>query len=160
VSKPSATASSFAAAAAVLGIVGAAATQPAGEGAYVAAGQLQAKVAGAPNGLATFAVPTGTGATVLMVRRTMDGEVELHTRMNDEFVGHAGHATIRVGGRVDGNRQTEPGEWRGGKMTGGRTYELSPGDVLWIPAGAPHQVLVPKGGAFDYLAFKFEAKAP
>jgi hypothetical protein len=35
---------------------------------------------------------------------------------------------------------------------------MGPGDVLWIPAGAPHQSLVPKGGDFRYLAFKFEAK--
>jgi mannose-6-phosphate isomerase-like protein (cupin superfamily) len=157
--KSSVTAFSFVAAA-VLGLSGAAAAQPGGEGVYVPAAQLQAKVARAPDGLATFSVPTGPGATVLMVRRTKDGEVELHTRMNDEFVAHGGHATIRVGGRVDGNHEAGPGEWRGGAITGGRTYEMSPGDVLWIPAGAPHQVLLPKGGAFDYLAFKFEAKAP
>jgi len=32
---------------------------------------------------------------------------------------------------------------------------MSPGDVLWIPAGLPHLVVVPARGAFDYVAFKY-----
>jgi quercetin dioxygenase-like cupin family protein len=59
-----------------------------------------------------------------------------------------------MGGRVQGNRETAPDEWRGGTIEGGRTYELAPGDVVWIPAGVPHQVLVPAGGSFDYLVVK------
>jgi quercetin dioxygenase-like cupin family protein len=58
---------------------------------------------------------------------------------------------------VAGNHQTAAGEFRGGTITGGQEYQLAPGDILWIPAGAPHQV-TPKGGPFRYLAFKFEAK--
>jgi mannose-6-phosphate isomerase-like protein (cupin superfamily) len=140
------------------GLGGVAAAQAPGEGTYVAAAQLRANVAKTTDGLATFTVPTGPGATVLIAHREKDGEVEVHTRLNDEFVAHDGHAGVRVGGKVEGNRQTGPDEWRGGVITGGRTYQLSPGDVLWIPAGSPHQVLVPKGGSFSYLAFKFEAK--
>lgn len=142
----------------LLALGGAALAEAPDEGGYVPAGKLRANVAKTADGLATFAIPTGPGATVLMVRRQKDGEVEVHTKLNDEFVAHDGHASVRVGGRVEGNRETAPGEWRGGTVTGGRTYQLSPGDVLWIPAGAPHQVLVPKGGSFSYLAFKFEAK--
>jgi quercetin dioxygenase-like cupin family protein len=59
---------------------------------------------------------------------------------------------------VTGNRQTAPGEFRGGTISGGRDYQLAPGDILWIPAGAPHQV-TPKGGDFRYLAFKFPASS-
>jgi mannose-6-phosphate isomerase-like protein (cupin superfamily) len=136
----------------------AAIAQSAGEGSYVSAAELRAMVARLTDGLTSVAVPTGPGATVLVVRRDRDGEVEVHTRLNDEFVVQQGHASVRVGGQVTGNRETAPGEWRGGTIKGGRTYQLSPGDVLWIPAGAPHQALVPKGGSFSYLAFKFAAK--
>jgi mannose-6-phosphate isomerase-like protein (cupin superfamily) len=94
---------------------------------------------------------------VLAARRLKAGEVEVHDHLNDEFVVQSGHAVVRVGGRVSGNHQTAPGEWRGGAITGGHSYQLAPGDVLWIPAGSPHQV-TPKGGAFRYLAFKFAAK--
>lgn len=128
------------------------------EGHFVSAGGLQSLVTKTRDGLVTAPVPSGPGATILMVRRDRDGEVEVHERMNDEFVVETGHATVRVGGKVSGARQTGPGEWRGGSMSGGRAYQLSPGDVLWIPAGSPHQTLAPSDGSFSYLAFKFEAK--
>ncbi|HEY2752669.1 cupin domain-containing protein [Phenylobacterium sp.] len=127
------------------------------EGHYVSAAELAGLVEKPKDGLATAPVPTGPGATVLAARRDGPGEVEVHERLNDEFVVQAGHATARVGGKVTGNRRTAPGEWRGGTIAGGRSYQLAPGDVLWIPAGSPHQV-TPKGGTFRYLAFKFEAK--
>ena len=123
------------------------------------AAELKAKVARPVDGMVGFTVPTGPGAVVVTVRRDADGRVEVHTRLNDEFVVQEGSAQVRVGGRVEGNREVSPGEWRGGTITGGRTYAMSAGDVLWIPAGAPHQVLVPKGGSFRYLALKFEATA-
>lgn len=129
------------------------------EGRYVSARDLAESVAKVgPGGSVNAPVPTGPGATVLVVRREAMGEVEVHDKMNDEFVVQSGRAQVRVGGKVAGARQTAPGEWRGGAVTGGRTYDLGPGDVLWIPAGSPHQVLAPKGGPFIYLAVKFEAK--
>jgi len=140
-----------------VGFAAPAGAQAADEGHYVSAAELGAMVAKTKDGLATAPVPTGPGATVLAARRDGVGEVEVHERLNDEFVVQAGHATVRVGGKVAGNRQTAPGEWRGGTITGGASYQLAPGDVLWIPAGSPHQV-TPKGGTFRYLAFKFEAK--
>ena len=139
---------------------GGALAQPAGEGVYVTAAKLAAMVAKTTDGVATAPVPTGPGTTLLAAHRDADGQVEVHMKLNDEFVVQAGHATVLVGGKVEGNRETAPGEWRGGKVTGARAYQLGPGDVLWIPAGAPHQALVAKGGSFRYLAFKFEAKPP
>jgi mannose-6-phosphate isomerase-like protein (cupin superfamily) len=126
---------------------------------YVAAKDLRAAVAKTTAGLATYAVPTGEGALLLMVRREADGEVELHDKLNDEFVAHSGRASVMVGGKAEGQRQSAPNEWRGGMLTGGEVYNLGPGDVLWIPAGVPHQVLVPKGKSFEYLAFKFPLSA-
>jgi mannose-6-phosphate isomerase-like protein (cupin superfamily) len=144
--------------AALLAVAGGAAAQAADQPHHVPAAQLRAMVTTLKDGLITAPVPTGPGATILMARRDRDGEVEVHDHLNDEFVVQAGHAVVRVGGAVTGNRQTAPGEWRGGTMTDGTFYHLSPGDVLWIPAGQPHQALVEKGGSFSYLAFKFEAK--
>jgi mannose-6-phosphate isomerase-like protein (cupin superfamily) len=135
---------------------GAALAQAAGEGVYASAAEIKALTAHPKDGLATAAAPTGPGTTLLAARRDGPGQVELHTRQNDQFVVQAGHATVRVGGAVAGNHETGPGEFRGGTITGGHDYQLAPGDILWIPAGAPHQV-TPKGGTFRYLAFKFEA---
>ena len=120
--------------------------------------EVAAMVATLKDGVATAPLPTGPGAIVLAARRDRDGEVEVHERLNDELVVRSGHAVFRVGGKVSGNRQTAPGEWRGGTIDGGDLYRLGPGDVLWIPAGTPHQALVGKGSSFSYLAVKFEAK--
>jgi mannose-6-phosphate isomerase-like protein (cupin superfamily) len=135
---------------------GAAFAQPTGEGVYASAAQLKALTTKPKDGLATAPAPTGPGTTLLAARRDGPGLVELHIHQNDQFVVQAGHATVRVGGAVAGNHQTGPGEFRGGTITGGHDYQLAPGDILWIPAGAPHQV-TPKGGTFRYLAFKFDA---
>jgi mannose-6-phosphate isomerase-like protein (cupin superfamily) len=129
-----------------------------GQGVSATAAQIAALVATTKDGVATAPVPTGPGTTMLAAHRTADGQIEVHLKLNDEFVVQSGHATVLVGGKVEGNHETAPGEWRGGKVTGAKAYAMGPGDVLWIPAGAPHQTLVPKGGDFRYLAFKFDAK--
>ena len=138
----------------LLASAGAAATQTS-EGIYVPASQITAMVAKTTDGVATAQVPTGAGAMMLAAHRTADGQVEVHMKLNDEFVVRSGRATVLVGGKIDGATETAPGEWRGGKVTGAHAYKLGPGDVLWIPAGAPHQTLVPKGASFSYFAFKF-----
>jgi mannose-6-phosphate isomerase-like protein (cupin superfamily) len=143
----------------VAALAGAAAAQAPDEGRLMTAAQLRAAVAKTgPGGSVNAPVPTGPGATVLAVKRDATGEVEVHTKLNDEFVVLDGHASVRVGGKLEGARETAPGEWRGGTISGGHSYELAPGDVLWIPAGAPHQVLATKAAPFLYLAVKFEAK--
>lgn len=139
-------------------LVSSAAAAQTGEGIYASAGQIDALVAKTKDGVATAPVPTGPGTTMLAAHRTADGQVEVHMKLNDEFVVRSGHATVLVGGKVEGNKETASGEWRGGKVTGAHAYKLGPGDVLWIPAGAPHQTLVAKGTSFSYLAFKFDAK--
>jgi mannose-6-phosphate isomerase-like protein (cupin superfamily) len=132
---------------------GASPVGPAGE-THVSAADLREYVAHGKDGLATWNVPTGGVAPVIMVRRDTDGEVELHEVMNDVFVAQGGRATILIGGRAEGQRETAPTEWRGGTISGAREYRVGPGDVLWIPAGLPHQVRVAKGDSFSYLAIK------
>ena len=136
-----------------------AAAQVQGDAMHVPAAELRAKVAKTTDGSATAPVPTGPGATVLAAHRDKTGQVEVHMKLNDELIVQAGHASILVGGRVEGNKETAPGEWRGGTIVGGKSYDMSPGDVIWIPAGMPHQLVVPAGGSINYLAVKFD-KAP
>src|SRR4051794_4310071 len=95
----------------------AASAQPAAQGVHVPAARIAALVATTKDGVATAPVPTGPGTTLLAARRDADGLVEVHEHLNDEFVVQAGHATVLVGGTVAGNKQTAPGEWRGGKVT-------------------------------------------
>jgi mannose-6-phosphate isomerase-like protein (cupin superfamily) len=122
---------------------------------YVSAERLRAGVAKTTAGLATFTVPTELKTPLLMVRREADGEVEQHDKLNDEFVSVRGRASIMIGGVAQGQRQSAPDEWRGGTLRGGKIYNLNAGDLIWIPAGVPHQMLVRKGASFEYLAFKY-----
>jgi mannose-6-phosphate isomerase-like protein (cupin superfamily) len=119
--------------------------------------ELLGQVAKTKNGLATSTLPTGPNALAIEVRREKSGDVEIHDTVEDIFVAQTGRATVIVG-TAQGYANTGAGEWRGGTIKESARYELAPGDVLWIPAGLPHQMLLPPGKAFNYLALKFNAK--
>jgi mannose-6-phosphate isomerase-like protein (cupin superfamily) len=144
------------AALALMALGGAAAAQGPAQPRFVAAKDLDALAGKMTDGLASAPVPAGPNVTALMVRRDRDGEVEVHTKLADELIMREGHARIRVGGTVTGQRQTAPDEFRGGTLTGGTVYDFNPGDVIYIPVGVPHQMLTPAGTAITYMAFKFQ----
>jgi mannose-6-phosphate isomerase-like protein (cupin superfamily) len=86
--------------------------------------------------------------------------VEVHAGLDDVMMVESGSATLLVGGTVTGARQTAPGEQRGGSIDGGATQPLAPGDVMVIPTGVPHQVVVPQGGSVTYVVVKIPPAAP
>lgn len=140
--------------AACAALIATAAAAADGPGVRTTSAELNAALGKITDDPAVFNVPTGPhGPVVVAARRGKTGEVEVHDALNDVFVVRDGKASVMVGGKVDGNRQTAPGEWRGGKITGGTSYEVGPGDLLFIPAGQPHLV-VPTSKRFTYLAFK------
>lgn len=121
---------------------------------YVTAAQLEAKVVHTVNGVISSEIPSGPGSAILIIRRDKDGEAEVHKIMNDIIVIKQGHAKILVGGEVSGNHEIKPTEWRGGQISGATTYSLAPGDLLFIPAGIPHQVLVAPKTTITYVTVK------
>jgi mannose-6-phosphate isomerase-like protein (cupin superfamily) len=120
---------------------------------YFSAAQL-AQIAQPVDGVAAKQFLNGPGSNVYIVRRDKTGEAEVHMALNDIFVVKSGHAKITVGGQITGNHETAPTEWRGGDITGGTDYPLGPGDVLFIPAGLPHKVLVPPKASITYVTVK------
>jgi mannose-6-phosphate isomerase-like protein (cupin superfamily) len=121
---------------------------------FFSAAQLAAQVAHPTKGIAANQFLNGPGSNVYIIRRDKTAETEVHMAFNDIYVVRSGHAKITVGGRVTGNRETEPTEWRGGNISGGTDYSLAAGDVLFIPAGVPHKTLVPPKGGITYLLVK------
>lgn len=106
-------------------------------------------------GTASATLPTGPdGPRVMVIRRIANGEPEVHDQFDDIFVVRSGHARVTVGGTVAGSRVTGPGENRGGTISGGEEIEIGVGDLLWIPAGKPHQVVLPDGGEVSYVVVK------
>ncbi len=98
----------------------------------------------------------GNHLTMLAVRKG-NGEPEIHDKMADIFIVETGEATLLVGGKANGAKETSPGELRGGTIEGGQKQKLAPGDVVHIPAGVPHQLLLDGGRMFTYFVIKVES---
>jgi mannose-6-phosphate isomerase-like protein (cupin superfamily) len=126
--------------------------------AYFAAADLRAGVARPQNGLAATLLPAGVRVQAFMVHRDAAGEVEMHANAEHFYIAQAGEADVLLGRRVEGSRLIAPGEWRGGKILDGRHYRMKPGDVLWIPPGTAHQVIVPERGSFQYVGLNADTK--
>lgn len=98
------------------------------------------------------------GHSLVAIHRQGDGEAEVHDTQTDIFVVQSGKGTLVVGGKVVNGRLIGPGEIRGESIRGGERRELVPGDMVNIPARAPHQVLVEAGGRITYVIVKVDAK--
>jgi len=95
----------------------------------------------------------GNHYTMLAVRE-QTGSAEVHEHEADFFVVESGDATLVSGGKVVNPRTEKAGEIRGSSIEGGTKHSISVGDVIHIPAGVPHQLLIPQGGKFSYFVVK------
>lgn len=117
-----------------------------------AADALRAKAAA--TGSASDTLATYPNHHTMLSYRTKDGAAEVHTRYADMFYIVRGKATLLTEGTLEGQHEESPGEWRGTAVTGGKTTVLKEGDVVHIPAGTPHQLLVAKGDELVYFVIK------
>jgi mannose-6-phosphate isomerase-like protein (cupin superfamily) len=90
--------------------------------------------------------------TMFAMRETT-GSSELHEHEADVFVVESGKATIVTGGKMVNPQTQKAGEIRGTSITGGERHVLQAGDIIHIPAGVPHQLLIEKA-PFDYFVIK------
>jgi mannose-6-phosphate isomerase-like protein (cupin superfamily) len=86
--------------------------------------------------------------------RGRSGIAELHDNFADIFIVLEGRATLITGGTVVGSHSVGPGETRGDAVEGGTRMELRPGDIAHVPAGVPHQMLVPGDKSFTAFVVK------
>jgi mannose-6-phosphate isomerase-like protein (cupin superfamily) len=92
----------------------------------------------------------------MIAHREGDGEAEVHRTVADYFVVQSGEAILVTGGEVSGGRTTQPNEIRGESIRDGDKRQLHPGDIVYIPAGVPHQLLIKPGRQFTYFIVKVE----
>ncbi len=90
----------------------------------------------------------------MLAFRTKDGTGEVHKQYADIFYIVKGKATLLSEGTLSGAKEESAGEWRGPSVDGGKTTILGAGDVVHIPAGTPHQLLVAKGDELLYFVVK------
>jgi mannose-6-phosphate isomerase-like protein (cupin superfamily) len=71
----------------------------------------------------------------------------------------AGTATLVTGGVVAGARTVAPGETRGTSIDGGTRQKLRAGDLIHVPAGTPHQMLLAGDETITSLVMKMQETA-
>lgn len=94
----------------------------------------------------------------MLAFRARNGGGELHESYADLFYILDGHATVVTGGNLVDRHTSAPGEIRGSSVDGGSRQEVQAGDVVHIPAGTPHQMLVPEGATVTYFVVKVQEK--
>lgn len=92
----------------------------------------------------------------MLAFRQKSGGGELHQNFADMFVILDGHATVVTGGNVVEQKTVEAGEIRGKSVEGGTRQEVKVGDVVHIPAGMPHQMMLADGETVTYFVVKAE----
>ncbi len=114
------------------------------------------EVAEQGDGSASETLETYPHHYTMLAFRSHSGGGELHQNFADVFYILDGHAMVVTGGEVVGAKLTGPGETHGDSVQGGTQQELKAGDVVHIPAGMPHQVLVSKGESVTYFVVKVQ----
>jgi mannose-6-phosphate isomerase-like protein (cupin superfamily) len=86
--------------------------------------------------------------------RTASGGAEVHTLYDDIFVVTAGKATLVTGGTVIDPKGEIDGETKGSGIQNGESQAIVQGDIVHIPAGTPHQLIIAAGGTFGAIVVK------
>lgn len=87
--------------------------------------------------------------------RTQAGDVEIHEEFDDVAIIRSGHAVLRTGKKVRGQKAgNNPGEWIGGVIEDAQERHLSPGDFVVIPAMVGHQYIPNPGESLTYWTIK------
>jgi mannose-6-phosphate isomerase-like protein (cupin superfamily) len=134
-----------------------------GPAAVVTRGDLDAKVKelrakAQADGAASVKLETYPNHYTMIAVRTKTGGAEVHARLADFFVVLEGKARLVTGGSLVNPTGTDTDEMRGTAVTGGTEQEVKPGDVIHIPAGLPHQLIIPDGQEFAYYVIKVQEK--
>ncbi len=112
------------------------------------------KLARAGDGQASETLKEYPQHATMLSFRARNGVAELHENFADVFYVLDGRATLVTGGTVVAAETIAPGEIRGASIEGGIRHELRAGDVAHVPAGVPHQMLVPGDKTFTSFVLK------
>ena len=99
------------------------------------------------------------GHAAILIVRNRSGEAEMHSHHAHVYCVLAGAATLVTGGSLAGAQQTAAGATRADAIEGGERQNLRAGDVVHIPAGVPHQLLVSGEKTVSCLVLKIQETA-
>jgi mannose-6-phosphate isomerase-like protein (cupin superfamily) len=139
-------------------VMAAAAAQAAPADHYTADGlsreMVKLKAEAAATGSASETLARYASHFTMLAYRSKDGAAEVHKQFADMFYIVKGKATLVTEGSIPDIKEESPGEWRGKAVVDGKRVALGEGDVVNIPAGTPHQLLVAPGEELLYFVIK------
>ena len=90
----------------------------------------------------------------MLTTRTASGGAELHTLWSDYLIILAGDGVELTGGTMVARQEGAGGEVRGTRLEGATSHPLHAGDILFIPAGTPHQAIEAPGQSLSVFVIK------
>ena len=124
-----------------------------------AAKELVAQAQKSLPGAATSESERFPGYTTMLTARVRDSGAEMHKAAGEVWVVEQGEAIVVTGGTLPNPKEISPGEQRGVRLTGGTRHSLHKGDILQIPPGTTHQVLIAGGKTFVCYVVRVDAPA-
>jgi len=86
--------------------------------------------------------------------RTPSGGAEIHAHFDDILVVTGGSATLITGGAVVAAQTGSDGEIKRSRIQDGKTQKIAEGEIVHIPAGTPHQLVITPGDVFTAIVAK------
>ena len=97
----------------------------------------------------------GNLALMLSVRTTSGGG-EIHQHFDDLMIVQQGSATLVTGGTLADPNTGPNGEIKGTSVQNGTSQTIAVGDIMIVPAGVPHQLLIPHGTTYSAMVAKIK----
>jgi mannose-6-phosphate isomerase-like protein (cupin superfamily) len=86
--------------------------------------------------------------------RAASGGAEVHAHFDDIFLVTGGTATLITGGTVIDPKTDKDGETKGRGIRNGTSLTITKGDIVHIPAGMPHQLVLAPGTVYTSIVIK------
>jgi hypothetical protein len=96
------------------------------------------------------------GHSIYLVLRRQTGNSEIHETESDVQIGVRGTAVSVIGGALVDGKSLPRKQQRGSSIDGGERRETAPGDLIHIPPGIAHQLIVDPAEPYMYLLFKID----
>jgi hypothetical protein len=109
---------------------------------YISAAEAKAQVEAPKTTKGPGPIADGPDFRLSFAERNKPGKVEQHADWNDEIIIQDGDVLLNYGGTSVNAKPTGPGEMLGDSISGGQSVLMHPGDIVTIPAGLPHQMLI------------------
>ena len=96
------------------------------------------------------------GHSVYLVLRGKTSRAEIHETESDVQISVRGQATSVIGGTLVDAESLPRKQIRGSSIRDGSQRMLAPGDIMHIPPGVPHQLLIEPQTSYMYILIKID----